>query len=335
MTAKARPRSCAMLAFAVLAVTACNSSDDTSQESTTTPASGQASTTAATTEGQASTTTSATHGPANSVPGLDESALAVMDQPQFDHGRWSISVRDIDTGETLVDLDADKMAEPGSAVKSYSMGAGWLEWGPDHRIVTPVKRTGEIVDGTLQGDLVLVGKGDITMGGRTKPDGSVDFTNLDHNDANPLPGATLTPEDPLAGLDAAGRPGEAVRDQRGQRTGHRRRPPVPVRARRASRSPRSSSTRTSSTSRPRRRRSGRPPTIEMRPRVSPWTVTSEVRPWPREATPQSGSARRRRARSCCRARSPPIATRCSRCTPSRTPRPSPAPRSSKPSAAPE
>ena len=53
----------------------------------------------------------------------------------------------------------------------------------------------------MQGDLVLVGKGDITMGGRTKPDGTVDFTDLDHNDANPLPGATLTPEDPLAGLD--------------------------------------------------------------------------------------------------------------------------------------
>ena len=39
------------------------------------------------------------------------------------------------------------------------------------------------------------------MGGRTKPDGTVDFTNLDHNDANPLPGATLTTEDPLTGLN--------------------------------------------------------------------------------------------------------------------------------------
>lgn len=88
-----------------------------------------------------------------------------------------------------------------SFVKSYSVGAAWLNWGPDHQIVTPVKHTGDLVGTTLQGDLVLVGKGDITLGGRTKDDGSVDYTNLDHNDANPLPGATLTTEDPLAGID--------------------------------------------------------------------------------------------------------------------------------------
>jgi D-alanyl-D-alanine carboxypeptidase/D-alanyl-D-alanine-endopeptidase (penicillin-binding protein 4) len=135
------------------------------------------------------------------VPGLDEAALAAMNTPEYANGRWAISVRDIDTGETLVDLDADAMAEPGSAMKSYSVGAAWLEWGPDHTVITPVKRTGEVVDATVQGDLVLVGKGDLTLGGRTKPDGTVDFTDLDHNDANPLPGATLTPEDPLTGLD--------------------------------------------------------------------------------------------------------------------------------------
>jgi D-alanyl-D-alanine carboxypeptidase/D-alanyl-D-alanine-endopeptidase (penicillin-binding protein 4) len=136
-----------------------------------------------------------------SIPGLPDEALEVMNQPQFANGRWLISVEDLETGETLIDLDGDKLAEPGSFVKTYSAGAAWVKWGPDHTVTTPVKRSGTVADGTLTGDLVLVGQGDLTMGGRTKPDGTVDFTNLDHNDANPLPGATLTPEDPLAGLD--------------------------------------------------------------------------------------------------------------------------------------
>lgn len=140
-------------------------------------------------------------GSGTSVPGLPDAALDVMNQPQFAAGRWLISVEDLDTGETLIDLDGDKLAEPGSFVKTYSAGAAWVKWGPDHTITTPVKQSGTVTEGTLAGDLVLVGQGDLTMGGRTKADGTVDFTNLDHNDANPLPGATLTPEDPLTGLD--------------------------------------------------------------------------------------------------------------------------------------
>lgn len=140
-------------------------------------------------------------GKLTSVPGLEQSALDVMNSAPYASGQWAVAVRDIDTGEQLVALNADTLFEPGSVVKTYSTGAAWLEFGPDSTVVTPVKQIGEVVDGILTGDLVLVGKGDLTMGGRTKPDGTVDFTNLDHNDANGIPGATLTTEDPLAGLN--------------------------------------------------------------------------------------------------------------------------------------
>jgi D-alanyl-D-alanine carboxypeptidase/D-alanyl-D-alanine-endopeptidase (penicillin-binding protein 4) len=135
------------------------------------------------------------------IPGLPDEALEVMNQDQYASGRWLISVEDLDTGDVLIDLDGDKMAEPGSFVKTYSAGAAWVKWGPDHTVTTPVKQSGSVANGVLTGDLVLVGQGDLTMGGRTKDDGTVDFANLDHNDANPLPGATLTPQDPLTGLD--------------------------------------------------------------------------------------------------------------------------------------
>ena len=135
------------------------------------------------------------------VAGLPDEALAVMNSPAYASGSWAISVQDLDTGETLVSLDADRLVEPGSVVKTYSVGAAWQLFGPDHRVTTPVVRTGDVSDGVLAGDLVLVGAGDLTMGGRTKPDGTVDFADLDHNDANAIPGAQLTPEDPLAGID--------------------------------------------------------------------------------------------------------------------------------------
>jgi D-alanyl-D-alanine carboxypeptidase len=74
------------------------------------------------------------------------------------------------------------------------------EIGPAHTFDTPVYRQGSISkNGSLQGDLILVASGDLTMGGRTKPDGTIAVTNFDHNEANPLGNAELTKPDPLAG----------------------------------------------------------------------------------------------------------------------------------------
>lgn len=133
--------------------------------------------------------------------GIPEAALTVMNEERYANARWQIYVEDLETGDVLVDYFGNAMAEPGSFVKTYTAAAAWLEFGSDSTVTTPVKASGDIVDGTLAGDLILVGQGDLTMGGRTKPDGTVDITALDHNDANPIPGATLTPEDPLTGLN--------------------------------------------------------------------------------------------------------------------------------------
>jgi len=133
--------------------------------------------------------------------GLDPSAVEIMNKPAYAAGQWAIAVRDLDSGQQIIELDNSALIEPGSVTKTYAAAAAWLTFGPDSTVVTPVKRTGDVVDGALGGDLILVGKEDLTMGGRTKADGSVDFANLDHNDANSIPGATLTPGDPLTGLN--------------------------------------------------------------------------------------------------------------------------------------
>lgn len=109
---------------------------------------------------------------------------------------------DPSNGRTVRSLGPpDRLYIPGSSTKLFSVSATLDDLGFDHRFETPVYAQGKVRDGTLDGNLILVASGDLTMGGRTAPDGSVSYTNVDHTYANDVPGATLTPEDPLAGLD--------------------------------------------------------------------------------------------------------------------------------------
>ncbi len=139
--------------------------------------------------------------PESAIPGLPASAVEIIESPPYANGIWGIHVTDAQSGEVLVDYNSTTLLEPASVTKTYSVGSAWLKFGPDSTITTPVVRDGEVDAGTLDGDLVLVAKGDILMGGQTGPDGQVVFTDMDHNDANLLPGATIADNDPLAGLD--------------------------------------------------------------------------------------------------------------------------------------
>jgi D-alanyl-D-alanine carboxypeptidase/D-alanyl-D-alanine-endopeptidase (penicillin-binding protein 4) len=140
------------------------------------------------------------------VPGPGPAISQVMSKPIYAHSRWGLLTQDLSSKKYLTAQNAGQFFIPASNTKLFSTAALWNALGPNYRFRTPVFRTGPTQNGTLKGNLVLVASGDLTMGGRTKPDGTVDFENFDHNDANPLPGfATLTPEDPLAGLNQLAR----------------------------------------------------------------------------------------------------------------------------------
>lgn len=130
-----------------------------------------------------------------------ESALAelAMTEP-YEHAFWGVLAVDLETGETVHARNADRFFAPGSTAKVVTVSAAWDVLGGDHRFRTPIYRTGTVTDGRLDGDLVLVASGDLTMGGRTLPDGQIAYTPIDHTYANVIPGATLTDTDPLAGL---------------------------------------------------------------------------------------------------------------------------------------
>ncbi|KAA9110816.1 D-alanyl-D-alanine carboxypeptidase/D-alanyl-D-alanine endopeptidase [Microbacterium rhizomatis] len=140
---------------------------------------------------------------ASDASALPPEILAIMDDPNYEGGRWGLSLIDLETGKTVLAMNPDEKFRMGSTAKILSVTAALDKLGADHRIDTPVIATGPISGGTLTGDLVLRGMGDLTLGAGVKADGTIDVQTFDHYDANVLPGlATLPAEDPLSGLDS-------------------------------------------------------------------------------------------------------------------------------------
>ncbi|ARF59184.1 D-alanyl-D-alanine carboxypeptidase/D-alanyl-D-alanine endopeptidase [Streptomyces gilvosporeus] len=143
--------------------------------------------------------------PSPSPHRLDPRIASIMRKPTYGHAQWGLFQQNPDSGEVVQSRYPDQFFIPGSSAKLFSVSGTWHSLGSDYRFVTPVHAVGRRSGPTLNGDLDLVAQGDLTLGGRTRKDGTVAFTNVDHTYANDLPGATLTPQDPLAGIDQLAR----------------------------------------------------------------------------------------------------------------------------------
>lgn len=144
---------------------------------------------------------------------------AIFDKPLYKDGIWGLRVVDLSTGEALIDLRPDCSFFIGSVRKVFTVGELLNEVGPGHRYNTPVYRRGSVNrEGVLVGDLILVASGDLTMGGRTNPDGRIAVSDFDHNEADALGNALLTKPDPLAGYKKLA--GEVARAGISQITGN-------------------------------------------------------------------------------------------------------------------
>lgn len=143
--------------------------------------------------------------PAKAGNGLAAKIEEVIHGPAYRQASWGILVVDAETGKPVYEHNADRLFAPASTTKVYSCAAALAVFGPDYQFETPVYRRGKVEDGRLQGDLILVAKGDPTLGGRTDAQGKMAFKDHDHIYAHFLPGAELTDTDPLAGLRALAR----------------------------------------------------------------------------------------------------------------------------------
>ena len=139
---------------------------------------------------------------AQTTDGTARAIARVMDEPRYAHAEWGLLELDPRTGRATRSLQGSKLFVPGSVAKLFTVSTAWNTLGPGHRFVTPIYALGDRRGTTLDGTLVLQASGDLTLGGRTLPNGSVAFASgFDHTYANDVPGATLTAPDPLAGLD--------------------------------------------------------------------------------------------------------------------------------------
>src|SRR5215510_7862994 len=130
----------------------------------------------------------------------------IMNSPLYAGAIWGLRVVDLDTGELIYDLNPNTRFLIASTRKNFTIGEALNELGADFRFKTPVYRLGEVDEkGILNGDLIIVASGDLTMGGRIAPDGSMSIPGQDHNEANALGNAQLPKGDPLAGYAALAR----------------------------------------------------------------------------------------------------------------------------------
>jgi D-alanyl-D-alanine carboxypeptidase/D-alanyl-D-alanine-endopeptidase (penicillin-binding protein 4) len=133
---------------------------------------------------------------------LADKIRSVTDASEYKAARWGILAVNCESGKTVYERNSDKLFLPASVTKLYTCATALCELGPDFRFETPVYRRGEVKDKVLDGDLILVARGDLTFGGRRGKGGTTLFCDNDHTYANSGSSNTqLTDSDPLYALD--------------------------------------------------------------------------------------------------------------------------------------
>ncbi len=85
-------------------------------------------------------------------------------------GEWGLLIADAASGEVLYELNADKYFVPASNMKLFTTALALAKLGPDFRFHTTLETHGTIsADGSLSGDLFLVGRGDPNLSNRKFP----------------------------------------------------------------------------------------------------------------------------------------------------------------------
>lgn len=97
---------------------------------------------------------------------------SLVADPRFRSAHWGILIVDPAAGDTLYSRNAGKLFMPASNQKILTGATALARLGPDYRFRTAFAARGTVsaADSTLQGDLVVIGRGDPTMSDRMRTD---------------------------------------------------------------------------------------------------------------------------------------------------------------------
>jgi len=101
--------------------------------------------------------------PAGSRAALRPYADSLIANPMFRTANWGVLVVDPLSGDTLYSHNAGKLFMPASNQKLLTGATALTQLGPDFRFVTRFATNGSQRDSTLDGDLIVVGRGDPTF----------------------------------------------------------------------------------------------------------------------------------------------------------------------------
>ena len=104
--------------------------------------------------------------PLDPLQQLRQDISATTALPGVQRAAWGIVVESLDRRERVFELNPRTLLVPASAAKLVSLASAADAVGWDYRYETVVRASAPIINGVMQGDLLVVGSGDPSIGGR-------------------------------------------------------------------------------------------------------------------------------------------------------------------------
>ncbi|MDQ6768427.1 MAG: D-alanyl-D-alanine carboxypeptidase/D-alanyl-D-alanine-endopeptidase [Gemmatimonadota bacterium] len=93
---------------------------------------------------------------------------SLTSRPEFRNAQWGVLIVNPRTGDTLYSKNAGKLFMPASNMKIITGAAALTLLGPDYRYRTTFLTDGPVRDSLLDGDLLVIGRGDPTVSDRMR-----------------------------------------------------------------------------------------------------------------------------------------------------------------------